>query len=73
MKEEKEYIKIPLLNMIESMDLIEDRLVSNYKIIYHNNTRKFLDTKKLYAYKIKEDTMKPRICKGDIIIFEKVF
>lgn len=71
MNKKEEYMKIPLLNNIESINLIEEEKISDYKIIYFNNINNFYNTKKFYAYKAKDDTMEPRICKKDIVIFEK--
>lgn len=70
MSGEEKYIKIPLINTIEGISLIEEGVFTNYKVIYHNKINGHT-TKKIYAYKVKDDTMRPRICKGDIIIFEK--
>jgi len=67
----EEYIKIPMLNSIDSINLIEGEKFSDYNVIYFNNINNFNSTKKFYAYKIKDDTMEPKICKKDIVIFEK--
>ena len=65
------YMEIPLIRSIDSIKRIESGELSNYDTIYFNNINNFKNTKKFYAYKIKDNTMEPRINKKDIIIFEK--
>ena len=65
------YMEIPLIKSIDSINRIESGELSNYDIIYFSNINNLKNTKKFYAYKIKDNTMEPRINKKDIIIFEK--
>lgn len=64
-------MEIPLIRSINSIKRIESGELSNYDTIYFNNINNFNNTKKFYAYKIKDNTMEPIINKKDIIIFEK--
>lgn len=70
MHNKEKYMKIPLIKSIESINRIERGEFPNHDVIYHNNINNFYNTKKFYAYKIKDNTMEPKIYKKDIIIFE---
>lgn len=71
MNNKGKYMEIPLIRSINSIKRIESGELSNYDTIYFNNINNFNNTKKFYAYKIKDNTMEPIINKKDIIIFEK--
>lgn len=71
MNNKGKYMGIPLIRSINSIKRIESGELSNYDTIYFNNINNFNNTKKFYAYKIKDNTMEPIINKKDIIIFEK--
>ena len=71
MNNQVKYMEIPLIKSIDSINRIESGELSNYDIIYFSNINNLKNTKKFYAYKIKDNTMEPRINKKDIIIFEK--
>ena len=71
MDKKENYIKIPLIRSIDSIDRIEKEELINYDVIYYNNINNYYNTKKFYAYKIKDNTMEPKIYKKDIVIFEK--
>lgn len=70
MENKERYMKIPLIKSIESINRIEEGKLTDYDTIYYNNINNFYRTKKFYAYKIKDNTMEPKIYKKDIIIFE---
>lgn len=71
MNNRAKYIEIPLIKSIETIKRIENEEFNDLDIIYFNNINNFYESKKFYAYKIKQDTMEPQIAKNDIIIFEK--
>lgn len=71
MNNKGKYMEIPLIRSFNSIKRIESGELSNYDTIYFNNINNFNNTKKFYAYKIKDNTMEPIINKKDIIIFEK--
>lgn len=71
MNNQVKYMEIPLIKSIDSINRIESGELSNYDNIYFSNINNLKNTKKFYAYKIKDNTMEPRINKKDIIIFEK--
>ena len=72
MNEKEKYIKIPLIKSVESIKRIENGELHDFDIIYYNDINNSYKPKKFYAYKIKNDTMEPKISKNDIIIFEKM-
>ena len=71
MGDKEKYMKIPLIKSIETINQIEEGNLSDYDTIYYNNINNFYNTKEFYAYKIKDNTMEPKIYKKDIVIFEK--
>lgn len=71
MNNKVKYMEIPLIRSIDSINRIESGELSNYDTIYFNNINNLKNTKRFYAYKIKDNTMEPGINKKDIIIFEK--
>ena len=71
MENREKYIEIPLIKSIETIKQIESGEFHDFDVIYFNNINNIYNSKKFYAYKIKNDTMEPRIAKNDIIIFEK--
>ena len=71
MSDKEKYMKIPLIKSIETIKQIEEGNLSDYDTIYYNNINNFYNTTEFYAYKIKDNTMEPKIYKKDIVIFEK--
>ncbi len=71
MDNREKYMEIPLIKSIETIKQIENGEFHDFDVIYFNNINNIYNPKKFYAYKIKNDTMEPRIAKNDIIIFEK--
>ena len=71
MNEKEKYIKIPLIKSVESIKRIENGELHDFDVIYYNDINNSYKPKKFYSYKIKNDTMEPKISKNDIIIFEK--
>ena len=71
MENREKYIQIPLIKSIEAIKQIERDEFHDFDVIYFNNINNIYNSKKFYAYKIKNDTMEPRVSKNDIIIFEK--
>lgn len=71
MENKEKYMKVPLIKSVETIKRIESGEAHDFDVIYFNNINNIYNTKKFYAYKIKNDTMEPRIAKNDIIIFEK--
>lgn len=72
MDNKEKYMEIPLIKSIESINQIEQGSLFDYDTIYYNNINNFYSTKKFYAYKIKDNTMEPKIYKEDIVIFETI-
>ncbi len=70
MDNKEKYMKVPLIKSMDSINQIEEGKLLDYDTIYYNNINNFYNTKKFYAYKIKDNTMEPKIYKNDIVIFE---
>ena len=71
MDDREKYMKIQLIRSVESINGIEEGELFDYDTIYYNNINNLYNTKKFFAYKIKDNTMEPIIYENDIIIFEK--
>lgn len=71
MDDKEKYMQVQLVKSIEGMNQIENGNLKNFEKIFYNDLNNFHKTKKFYAYKVKDDTMDPKILKNDIIIFER--
>ncbi len=71
MGDKEKYMEVPLVRSIEVINQIENGSYKNFEKIIYNDLNNYHKTKKFYAYKVKDDTMAPKIFKNDIIIFEK--
>lgn len=71
MSEKEKYIEVPIIKSVDSISKIENGEWKDFDVIYYNNVGNIQESSKLYAYRVKDDTMKPTIYENDIVIFEK--